>query len=223
MKCKQCEKDKPLDEFYKSENKNGRESTCKECRNVLKYEQRRNNRIKKGLPIRTAKLKVRKLLKENKKLCPKCKKIKELDEFPKNPKMVTGVGCHCSECSREMINGLYNTEEGKKKAKARYNRIRQRNNRLKQKYGITYDEYKEILNEQNGRCAICGRNEEENGKELAVDHDHVTMKNRDLLCSSCNLVIGFFEKNNMDADKIKNYLNKHKTNTNGIPSHRQPL
>ncbi len=28
----------------------------------------------------------------------------------------------------------------------------------------------------------------------------------------CNICIGFIEKNNIDIDKIKNYLNKHKNN-----------
>lgn len=56
-----------------------------------------------------------------------------------------------------------------------------------------------------------------------VDHDHETMKNRELLCSGCNLTIGFIEKNNLDINKIKNYINKHKINTNGVPSHPEPI
>jgi len=121
-----------------------------------------------------------------------------------------------------MLKEYYSTEEGKLAAKDKYekNKIRQKNNKLIKDFGITYIEYKQILNEQEGRCAICGRSEKENGKMLAVDHDHDTTKNRELLCSSCNLTIGFIEKNNIDIEKIKNYINKHKINTNGLSSHQ---
>lgn len=211
MKCKKCEKDKALDEFYKAKNKLGYESTCKECRMLLKYEQRRNNRIRDGLSIRTSTLEARKLLKQNKKFCPKCEKIKGVDEFS-TMKRGSGIASHCKECSREISKKYNETEKGKSKKKNDYqkNKIRQKNNKLIRDFGITYEDYKQILNEQKGRCAICGRTEEENGKMLAVDHDHETMKNRELLCASCNLVIGFIEKNNLDIDKIKNYINKHK-------------
>jgi hypothetical protein len=76
MKCKKCKKNKTENEFYKANNKTGYESTCKECRNLLHYKQRRNNRIKNGLPIRISTLEARELLKQHKKYCPKCKKIK---------------------------------------------------------------------------------------------------------------------------------------------------
>ena len=136
-----------------------------------------------------------------------------------------GIASHCRDCNREMLNKYYGTEEGKLALKNKYekNKIRLKNNKLIRDFGITYDDYKRILNEQKGRCAICGRTEKENGKMLAVDHDHETMKNRELLCSSCNLTIGFIEKNNLDINKIKNYINKHKINTNGVPSHPEPI
>jgi len=47
-------------------------------------------------------------------------------------------------------------------------------------------------------------------REMTVEDDHETMKNRAILCSSCNICIGFIEKNNLDIDKIKNYINKFK-------------
>jgi len=87
-------------------------------------------------------------------------------------------------------------------------------------FGITYDDYIQILNEQEGKCAICGKTEEENGKMLAVDHCHETNKNRELLCLSCNICIGFIEKNNLNIDDVKNYINKHKINTNGVHAHQ---
>lgn len=220
MKCKKCKNDKKEDEFYKANNESGRESTCKECRNSLRYEQRRNNRIVAGLPIRISTIEARELLKQHKKFCPRCEKIKDLDEFS-TMKTKSKIASHCRECSREMLNEYYNTEKGKMVKKNDYNRnkMRMRNNKLKKDFGISLDEYNQILASQGGVCAICGRTEKENKKMLAVDHDHTTLKNRAILCSSCNLTIGFIEKNKIDIDKIKEYINKFKINQNGVPSH----
>lgn len=211
MKCKKCKKDKSLGEYYKANNKIGYESTCKECRNDRKYELSRKKRIAEGLNVRMSTIKARELLKEGKKYCPRCEKIKIVDEFS-TMKIRNGIASHCKKCNREALEIYYSTEEGKEANKNRYekNKIRLKNNKLIRDFGITYDEYIKILNRQNGKCVICGKTEEDNGKMLAVDHDHNTNKVRELLCGSCNLVIGFIEKNNLDFEKLKEYINKHK-------------
>ena len=84
---------------------------------------------------------------------------------------------------------------------------RYRNATLKRKYNITLEEYNVMLNNQGNGCAICHKTEKENGKMLAVDHSHETNKNRALLCSSCNILIGFIEKNKLNIDDIECYLN----------------
>ena len=71
-----------------------------------------------------------------------------------------------------------------------------KNSFLRRTYGITIDRYNEMLREQGGGCAICGKAEstEIRGKvvSLAVDHDHATGAVRALLCSACNTAIGLF-------------------------------
>jgi hypothetical protein len=64
-----------------------------------------------------------------------------------------------------------------------------RNGVLRRKYGVTTDEYDEMLAEQGGVCAIC-RGINLSGRRLAVDHDHETDRPRGLLCSTCNTGIG---------------------------------
>jgi len=54
-------------------------------------------------------------------------------------------------------------------------------------YGLTFEEYSALLDEQEGRCAIC-REEFEGAPH--VDHDHETRKVRGLLCHHCNTGIG---------------------------------
>lgn len=53
-------------------------------------------------------------------------------------------------------------------------------------FGITREQYDDILRRQKGCCAICGRHSDEFTKRLAVDHDHHTKEIRGLLCSYCN-------------------------------------
>lgn len=53
------------------------------------------------------------------------------------------------------------------------------------KYGITAEQYEQLLEWQGGRCAICGNRPRK--KRLAVDHDHRTGEVRGLLCATfCN-------------------------------------
>ena len=59
-------------------------------------------------------------------------------------------------------------------------------------FGITPEQYDEMLLAQGGGCAICGR-ACPTGRALAVDHDHETGIVRALLCVTCNRHLGIFE------------------------------
>jgi hypothetical protein len=69
--------------------------------------------------------------------------------------------------------------------------------RIRREYGITQEEYGELLSKQNGKCAICGadnsgtRKKSGGYKRMCIDHDHKTGKVRGLLCTRCNLVLGY--------------------------------
>jgi hypothetical protein len=67
------------------------------------------------------------------------------------------------------------------------------------KYGITVEQYDEMLALQGDRCAICRISSAEHVKTrqqiLAVDHDHKTGKVRGLLCTQCNTALGLFRDN----------------------------
>ncbi len=60
----------------------------------------------------------------------------------------------------------------------------------KRKHGIPLGAYARMLANQDGGCAICGR--EPGDKRLHIDHDHETGVIRSLLCESCNRGLGFF-------------------------------
>jgi Recombination endonuclease VII/HNH endonuclease len=65
---------------------------------------------------------------------------------------------------------------------------------LREDFGLSLEQYKEMHDRQNGKCAICNEPETQmrNGKikALAVDHSHKTGAIRGLLCSDCNTGIG---------------------------------
>lgn len=72
-----------------------------------------------------------------------------------------------------------------------------RNKNLVSNYGITDEEYDQLLEGQGGVCAICKRPETKRGpqggpRRLSVDHDHETRRVRGLLCLSCNTGIANF-------------------------------
>ena len=55
-------------------------------------------------------------------------------------------------------------------------------------YGITTEQYEDMLARQDGRCGICGRRPK---GSLCVDHCHSTRQVRKLLCRNCNSMLGF--------------------------------
>ncbi len=57
---------------------------------------------------------------------------------------------------------------------------------LSKKYGITIEQYNELLEKQDHCCAICDKHENEFKTRLAVDHNHETGEIRGLLCTYCN-------------------------------------
>lgn len=71
------------------------------------------------------------------------------------------------------------------------------------RYGLEEGEEGEMLAAQGGVCAGCGKTPEENGRRLAIDHDHRCCPGdrscgecvRGLLCGSCNRVLGYAQDN----------------------------
>lgn len=58
---------------------------------------------------------------------------------------------------------------------------------LKKKFNLSLKDYNNLLEKQQGVCAICKKT---CSKQLAVDHNHTTGKIRGLLCNNCNRGLG---------------------------------
>ena len=97
-----------------------------------------------------------------------------------------------------------NPERAREIARQSYHRdpSRARGKWLKYRYGITLEDYDAMLVAQGGGCALCQRFPNE-GRRLAVDHDHETGRIRGLLCNPCNVMLGWYEAR---QDLIRGYL-----------------
>lgn len=77
------------------------------------------------------------------------------------------------------------------------------------KYGLTSDEFANLLTKQENRCAMPScrtSNPGGNGNQWAIDHDHSNGKVRGLLCFKCNIALGFYEKNKTRHEEFDSYL-----------------
>lgn len=85
---------------------------------------------------------------------------------------------------------------------------------LRNKFGITVEEYQEMYDAQKGLCCICRLPETSiwRGKviQLAVDHDHQSGKVRSLLCKNCNVGLGAFKDDIVNMYMAIKYLKEHK-------------
>lgn len=62
---------------------------------------------------------------------------------------------------------------------------------LRKWLGLSDALYEEYLELSAHRCWLCGEPERVEGRRLAVDHDHVTGAIRGLLCTKCNVSLGY--------------------------------
>ncbi len=91
----------------------------------------------------------------------------------------------CTKCGKNRSERFYTSSRGKVCSSCRKTSRRQasRNARLQATYGLSAEDYKSLLEAQEGKCAICRETRKTN---LAVDHCHKTEAVRGLLCARCN-------------------------------------
>ncbi|MBH1939238.1 endonuclease VII domain-containing protein [Streptomyces sp. AV19] len=124
--------------------------------------------------------------------CGTCREVKPFARFsPRGQrKGITLYKSNCKDCAATRARDWYarNTDQGL---------TNRRRLQLKQNYGITPEEYEQLLEQQGGVCAICQQPErtiDPRSKRpyvrLPVDHCHDTGRVRGLLCHRCNRAIG---------------------------------
>ena len=78
--------------------------------------------------------------------------------------------------------------------------------KIKNKYGISPEDYDRMFLEQKGVCKICGSLPDSKHGRLHIDHDHSTDTVRGLLCTQCNQGIGYFKDDPLRLELAAIYL-----------------
>lgn len=187
--CTKCSIVKPLTEFSKAPGgKFGVKSWCKAC-DAERHRRLHPPQPRKPLPMRRGAIDP-----TTEKRCSECGEMKPHFEFSLSRAPSTNRNAvyrsKCKTCQATAARGWYSRNP--ERAKANRRRFT-----LERFYGLTVDEYNELLRRQRGGCAICGMdNTNASGTrrqfELSVDHCHDTGRVRGLLCNRCNRALGLF-------------------------------
>jgi len=138
------------------------------------------------------------------KQCSRCKATKPLTEFKYRNKSLPELGYKsaCYACERERAKLYWRRKPLPKEV--------QRERNLRRFFGIGIDDYNQMLEQQEGCCAICGVSSCASGRNFAVDHCHTTGMIRGLLCQFCNTALGQFQDSPEILTKAISYLEKSK-------------
>lgn len=152
------------------------------------------------------------------KLCVRKYDQIENDELRKFPRKVNEHGqIHCRNCGeyfeedsmKTKKNGIYAYLTYCNECAPLLSHIRN----IRQ-YGITIDQYHQMLKNQNYSCKICGEKDSSYRNRLSVDHDHSCCPGikacgqcvRGLLCHHCNAALGNAKDSIERLQKMIDYL-----------------
>jgi len=133
------------------------------------------------------------------KVCKHCEQEKGISEFYLFKDSWTDkkyLSARCKPCHQKYKKTNKNTTKNRKAEK------------LKLRYGLTYEEWENIRSNENYQCMICGVSEEEMDKKLDIDHCHSSGKVRGVLCNPCNRMLGNAQDNINILKAAIEYLEK---------------
>lgn len=145
------------------------------------------------------------------KICIHCKKEKPIESFgiSNASKAKDKSGILCEECRpilTEKEKTKYVTANWRANNLERARAIGYRTS-IRKLYGLTQQEYEQMVAEHNNRCAICNVVQEQ-ARGLHVDHCHKSGRVRGLLCHKCNKVLGNFQDDPSILERAIEYLQK---------------
>ena len=197
-KCTKCGEEKPLEDFVKdSRRSDNTRSYCKVCSNVATTEWRKRYNQRLGR------------ISVESKECSTCKSTKAAGEFSHKSGTRDGLQPECKSCAKVR-------NHNKRKKRLAENVDYEVERHLQRAFGMSLKEYREMEEEQNHCCAICGTTNpgtrKRNGasqSRFCVDHDHETGEIRGLLCTNCNRGIGLLGDTLERLEAAAAYLRKH--------------
>lgn len=172
--CTKCGESKPLSEFYRtSKGKLGHTAACKVCTITAAENYRKDNLEKIRARDRD------RYANDKEKFQAKAKR-----HYAKNAEQYKAANRANYQKKRDYYLAYAKTY-------ALNNPEKIVNTKLKGSFGITLEQYNQILAIQNGVCAICRTATNGSRKRWAVEHDHASGRIRGLCCGACNSLLGF--------------------------------
>ena len=145
-------------------------------------------------------------IEQQQKTCCVCGERKSFSDFYNFKNKSDGKSYRCKVCD-DVAKKKWSSENPQRA----YESTRGRN--LKYYFGMSLQDYKDMLESQGGKCAICGVTENNTTGDrkdwnFAVDHNHDTRQVRGLLCNHCNRGLGLLRDNAALLRKAADYLEK---------------
>jgi hypothetical protein len=153
--------------------------------------------------------------------CSRCRKYQPWSEYSPNPyARLTKRQAACKTCRNEKSREVVSADP-----EAR--RLAARRDYLLRKYGVTLEQYAELSERQEHKCALCRQPETVRRRQdrhgivrtvdlLGIDHDHSCARHssakacawciRGLLCDDCNRMLGFAEAKPLVAVRFSDYF-----------------
>ena len=191
--CTKCQEPQTLEDFHiNKDKKDGRSTWCKSCVSTNGKEWRQRN-------LEKCRAQSRQWHQENRERVNAIRRKRYRD----NPQ------------ESKVSNNKWREENPDKVLacrKRRYQREAEKiapDKNLRRAYGISLDEYNEMITDQKGNCAMCGLTMEDEKNRPPVDHDHSKTgleSVRGIVHTKCNLLIGIVEDNPDVLDKAREYL-----------------
>lgn len=125
-------------------------------------------------------------MEEKTKRCNNCEQTLPVSNFSKR---LNGYQHLCKPCQSVYQKNYVRRKNPAARAAAN------RKWRLGKLFGITQEQFEQMLMAQNGVCAVCKQpeklvNKTGNISPLSIDHCHTTGQVRSLLCNRCNTTLG---------------------------------
>ena len=135
--CGRCREDKPVCEFTKNRSTaDGYSSYCNPCRKTYRVNVHYN---------RT----------NEPQICSMCNVIKPAPEFYSNTKRLNGIDSRCKTCSSNRTKNYY-SRNSRNFILQLYTNARRRSLKNKVPFDMSFDEWMDIYNKQNGVCSMTG-------------------------------------------------------------------
>lgn len=146
------------------------------------------------------------------KKCGECREWKPVGEFYPSRRGTKGRDGYCKNCRRNRDRARASKRNAVVLQLKAKDPLYFRRKKLLKLYGITCEQYTQMLELQGGLCALCRKPEVRQlygvTAHLVVDHCHVTNRVRALLCHRCNINLAVIENTefvNLATRYLENY------------------